>query len=237
MRYQKIFENKEFIIVNKPAGLLSHALHNKIEDSLAEQLIKDYPELRKVGEDPMRPGIVHRLDRQASGLMIIPRNYESFENIKEQFKKRTIEKHYLALVYGKISKDYDTIDFPIMRANKGGKMASLPKTYKGEKNSAGKTAITLFDVVKRYINYTLVDVQIKTGRTHQVRTHLSAYGHPIVGDDIYGTKKTKIKNKKLNLGRIFLVAHKLSFQDLKKQKQSFFIDLPPELKQLLKQIK
>ena len=234
MKYQKIFSCDEFIIVNKPAGMLSHSLPNKEEDSLAEKLLKDFPELRKVGEDPSRPGIVHRLDRAVSGLMLIPRTHKSFENLKQQFKNRTIQKYHTALVYGRVLKDYDEINFPISRSAKTGKMIALPATVKGEPNKNGRNSLTLFEIEKKYINYTLLKVQIKTGRTHQVRVHLSAYGFPIVGDNLYGTPKTRLKNKKINLERIFLVASRLSFKDLSGQQRSFKIDLPKDLKEFLK---
>lgn len=234
LKYKKIFENEEFLVVNKPAGLLTHGTESSDEETLAGQLLKDYPEIEKVGEDPTRPGIMHRLDRHVSGLLVIAKNQASFYNLKEQFQKRTIQKHYTALVYGKVSKDEDEINFPIQRSSKGYKMAALPATDNGQPNDNGRKATTEFFVKKRYINYTLLDVKIKTGRTHQIRAHLAAYGHPIVGDDLYGTKKTKIKNKKLNPGRIFLTAYKLSFLDTENKKHTFNIELPEELKNFLK---
>jgi len=97
-----------------------------------------------------------------------------------------------------------------------------------------REAITEFNVIKRYINYTLLEVKIKTGRTHQIRVHLYAYGHPLLGDPLYFTKKTKVRNQKINLGRIFLVASELSFKDLNKEKQTFNIELPTELSNFLK---
>ncbi len=242
-KYKKIFSNNEFIIINKPAGLLTHGADHIKESSLADQLIKDYPSIAKVGEDTGRPGIMHRLDKHVSGLIVIAKTQDSFNNLKKQFQARTIKKFYTALVHGKIEKEEGEIDFPIKRSVKGHKMAALPKTAKGEKNTEGRAAITQFEIMKRFINYTLLKVKIKTGRTHQIRVHLAAYGHPIVGDDLYGTKKTKVKNtrlrrqEKINLGRIFLVAYELSFNDLSGQKQTYKIDLPQELKNFLKQIR
>ena len=237
MNYKKIFKNKEFIIINKPAGLITHGAPHIKEPSLADLLLKDYPEIKKIGEDPWRPGIVHRLDRLASGLLVVARTQESFDNLKNQFKNRTIKKHYRALVYGKIEKDEDEINFPIKRSTKGYKMAALPETIKGKNNISGRNAITEFQVKKKYINYTLLDTKIKTGRTHQIRVHMCAYGHPVVGDDLYSTKKTREKNKKFNLGRIFLHASELEFTDLKGQGQKFKAKLPDELVNFLKIIK
>ncbi len=162
---------------------------------------------------------------------------ESFSNLKTQFKKKLIKKEYVALVYGKIKKENGVIDFPIKRAVLGHKMAALPLTAKGGKNMEGRRAVTEFEVIKRYINYTLAKLTIKTGRTHQIRVHLSAYGYPIAGDNLYGTKKTRALNKKLGLGRIFLVAVKLSFKDLAGAEKTYKIQLPEKIKNLLDIIK
>ena len=236
-RYQTIFENTNFLIINKPAGLLVHGADHIKEPTLADQLLKKYPKLAKVGEDPCRPGIVHRLDKQVSGLMAVAKTQTAFDHLKKQFQDRTIIKIYTALVYGKIEKDEDKINFPIQRSSKGHKMAALPFTTKGKLTKEGRQAITEFEIIKKFINYTLLKVKIKTGRTHQIRVHLSAYGHPVVGDNLYSTKKTREKNKKLNLGRIFLTATELSFIDLNEKQQIFKIDLPEELKIFLQQIK
>lgn len=237
MAYEKIFENAEFLVINKPAGILTHGAEHIKEPNLMDEILHDYPEVAKVGDDPERPGLMHRLDKMASGLMVIARTQDSFDNLKSQFQKRTVEKIYTVLVYGKIDKDDGIIDFPIERSAKGFKMAALPKTKKGETSDEGHIAISEFFVAKRFINYTLLQVKIKTGRTHQIRVHLAAYGHPVVGDDLYGTKKTHDKNKKLHTQRIFLVASELKFKDLSGKINRFEIDLPNEFKNLLKTIK
>ncbi len=236
-KYRLIEENEEFIIVDKPADLLTHGSDHQDEASLIDQILIDYPEIAKIGDDPARPGIMQRLDKLASGLLVIARTEESFENLKKQFQERKTKKHYFALVFGKTSKDYDEIDFPIKRSTKGYKMAALPKSKKGEAQDEGRRAFSSFEVIQRFINYTLLDVRIKTGRTHQVRVHMAAYGHPLVGDDTYGTAKTRLKNKKLGLGRIFLQARYLSFNDLSGNKRSYELDLAPELQTFLKKIK
>jgi 23S rRNA pseudouridine1911/1915/1917 synthase len=233
----KIYEDDDVLVINKPTGLLVHGSEHIKEETLADQLLVEYPHLLKIGEDPTRPGIMHRLDRLASGLLVIAKNQASFESLKEQFQKRKIKKYYTALVHGKIIKDEDEINFPIQRSTKGFKMAAMPATIHGAQNLNGRQAKTLFEITKRYINYTLLKVRIKTGRTHQIRVHLAAYGHAIVGDDIYGTKKNKEKNKKLGLNRIFLVAHELEFKDLHGDIKNFKIELPIELKELLKNVK
>lgn len=237
LRYKTIFENNDFVVINKPAGLLTHGSGHIKELTLVDQLLKNYPDIAKVGEDPSRPGIMHRLDRHVSGLLVIAKTQAAFDYLKKQFQKRTIEKIYTGLCYGKIEKDEDEINFPIQRSAKGYKMAALPFTEKGGRTERGRQAITNFEILKKFINYTLLEIKIKTGRTHQIRVHMAAYGHPLVGDDLYSTKKTREKNKKINLGRIFLTAVKLSFIDLNKKKQSFKINLPDELTNFLKQAK
>lgn len=235
MKYELIAETKEYIVINKPAGLLTHGAPHIHEETLVEQLLADFPSLAGVGEDEARPGIMHRLDKLASGILVIAKTQESFENLKKQFKERTVNKHYTALSYGAIESLGEDINFPIKRSTKGFKMAAIPETVKGEPNMDGRNASTRFTVIKKYINYTLLDVKIRTGRTHQIRVHMAAYGHPLVGDDIYGTKKTRIKNKKLELDRIFLVARELEFRDLNGDKQKYEIELPSDLQKFLEE--
>jgi len=237
IKYQTIHENNNFLVINKPAGLLTHGADHIKEPTLVDQLLNKYPELAKIGEDPNRPGIMHRLDKQVSGLMVIAKTQDAFDHLKQQFQNRTVTKIYTALVYGKIEKDEDEINFPIQRKRTGHKMAALPATAKGKPTEEGRRAITEFEVLQKFINYTLLKVKIKTGRTHQIRVHLTAYGHPVVGDDLYSTKKTREKNKKLNLGRIFLTANELSFMDLNEKQKTFKINLQEELKKFLQQIK
>lgn len=235
-----IEDNDEFLIINKPAGLTVHGGEGIGGVTLADLLLTKYPEFRKIGEDPARPGIVHRLDREASGLMVIPKTQDSFDNIKNQFQKRTTEKEYITLVYDAVSKEGDEITFPVKRSSNGYKMAAMPITDKEENNAdkeGVKRAITEFKVLERFINFTLLKVKIKTGRTHQIRVHMLAYGHPIVGDNLYSTVRSREKNKKIKLDRVFLVAKRLSFVDLSGKKREFEIDLPDDLKEVLRKVK
>lgn len=229
-------ETEEYVVINKPAGIAVHSKTNKAI-TLADILADQYPKLIKVGDDPSRPGIAHRLDKDVSGLMVIAKTQDSLDNLKKQFKQRKIDKKYTALVYGKINLDNSVISFPIKRSRDGFKMAALPLTKKGALNQDGRSAITEFFILKHFINYTLLKIKIKTGRTHQIRVHLSAYNHPIVGDNIYGSVKTCAQNKKLGLDRIFLIADELSFADIAGNEQKFTIPMPNQLKNLLEKIK
>lgn len=232
-----IEETPEYLIINKPAGLIVHGTKHVKGKTLVDVLLKDYPELTKIGEDPDRPGIVHRLDSDVSGLMVIPRTQDSFDNLKKQFQKRTIKKRYIGLCYGAIEKKEDEINFPIARSKDGYKMAALPLTVKGEANTEGKRAITNFKIIKRFKNFTLLEIKIKTGRTHQIRVHLSAYGFPLVGDDLYGNRRHRERNEKFNLNRVFLVSSELEFNDLQGNRKSYKLALPEKLENLLNKIK
>jgi len=196
-----------------------------------------YPEIKNVGDDPFRPGIVHRIDKEVSGLVVVAKTNDFFECLKKQFQKRTVKKGYVALVYGRVAKDEGTINFPIKRASSGHKMAAMPAVSRGEKNAAGKAAITEFAALKNFVNYALLKINIKTGRTHQIRAHMAAYGHPIVGDNLYGTAKTRKKNEKLGIDRIFLFADELAFDDLAGKRKEFKIAMPEELKDFLRKVK
>jgi 23S rRNA pseudouridine1911/1915/1917 synthase len=232
-----VFENDEFLVVNKPAGLIVHGAPHIKGPTLADWLVKKYPKLKKVGEDKTRPGIMHRLDKDVSGLLVIAKTNEAFANLKKQFQKREVEKIYTALVYGEIIKEEDKINFSLKRASGGHRQAAVPLGYNFKEDFLElREAFTEFKVLKRFPNYTLLEVKIKSGRKHQIRVHLFAYGHPLLGDNLYSTKKTREQNRKINLGRIFLVASKLSFADLAGKKHNFSVDLPKELAAFLSSI-
>jgi 23S rRNA pseudouridine1911/1915/1917 synthase len=239
-----IAETPDYLVINKPAGLAVHGGGNLKEPTLADWLLARYPKIKTVGDDPSRPGLVHRLDKEVSGLMVIAKTNQSFLGLKNQFKDREVNKEYVALVYGRIMAEGGQIDFPITRSQSGYKMAALPaqttdlltRRHPSGRDQGNLTswfksrqALTEFTVLQRFVNYTLLRVKIKTGRTHQIRVHLFAYGHPLVGDPLYYTKKTKIRNQKLKLGRVWLVADHLKFRDLDGRTQNFTIDLPAEL--------
>jgi len=223
----EIIENTtHYLIINKPVGLVVHEAPGYNGLTLVDQILKKYPDIAKIGEDPMRPGIVHRLDKEVSGLIVIAKTQDMFDHLKSQFKTKKIKKEYIALVYGSPQKLEGEIEFKIDRAVNGYKMAALPKSD----NQRGRSAVTEFEVLERLGNYTLLRVKTHTGRTHQIRVHLNAYGLPVVGDSIYIPKKLKVKIK---LGRIFLQANCLGFYDLDNNWREFSIPLASELQSTL----
>lgn len=232
-----VAETEDHIVVNKPAGLISHRTPHIKEPALTDLLLEKYPELKEVGEDEWRPGLLHRLDREVSGLLVAARNQKSFYKLKKKFQNREITKEYTALVHGAVDKDEGEMDLPIKRSSKGFKMTTAPGSEEGSRQ-----ALTYFRVLGRKKKFTLLKVRILTGRTHQIRVHLSAYGHPVVGDDMYGHKKTKMENQKLRKqgflrNRIFLVADFLQFRNLEGKIEEFSLDMPSELLNLWKSLK
>lgn len=233
---QVIEETPEYIVINKPAGLLVHPTMKGEQVTLANWLVTTYPEVKHVGEHADRPGIVHRLDKEASGLLVVAKTNAMFTDLKSQFQHRTVEKIYTVLVHGQMSKDHDTIDFLIDRG-KDGRMVSRPKISGTslkhiEKEQDGKEAITEFTVKNEFINYSLLEVKIHTGRTHQIRVHMYAYGHPVVGDKLYKNKKL-LANRDRELQRLFLHATTLSFVDASGNTKQYTAPLPQELGKFL----
>jgi 23S rRNA pseudouridine1911/1915/1917 synthase len=224
-----IKKTKDYVVLEKPAGLIVHGSKEIKEYSLVDWLIKKYPQIKEVGDDTeFRPGIVHRLDKKVSGLMVVALNQDSFKDLKAQFKDRVIVKKYLALVHDQMEDEVGQIDFPIERSKRSGKMVAKPK------HLDEKEALTLWEVKEKFSHYTLLDVQIKTGRNHQIRAHMQAISHPVVGDDLYNIKGQK---DKFNLGRVFLHAYHLEFTDLDNEKQVFEIELPEELERIIKELR
>ena len=231
MNPEIIKETKDYLIINKPAGLIVHGGAGIVGPTLADWIAKKYPKLKTVGENPERPGIVHRLDKDVSGLMIICKTQKFFTFIKEKFQTRDLIKEYTGLIYGQLPEDDMDIDFPIKRSSRGFKMAAVPQNYAGEDKT--RRAITHLITLKKFINYSLLKIKIDTGRTHQIRVHLFALGHPLVGDPLYASGKNKRKNQKINLGRVFLAATGLEFADLNGEIQKFSAPLAPELEKFL----
>jgi len=225
-----IDKTDEFVVIEKPHGLLAHATDKGEVNTLADWVMQEFPQATKIGDDPQRPSIVHRLDKEVSGLMVIPLTQDSFDSIKKQFRDRITKKEYTALVHGQLINDKGEINTPLERDKKTGLMKVQSGTF------TGKAALTTYQVIKKYINYTLVRVQIKTGRMHQIRAHFYSIGHSIVGDKLYQTKDLR-KKKKVLEQRIFLHAHYLKFKDLAGNWHEYTSPLPGILQDFLNKIK
>ena len=227
-----VAETKDYIVIDKPSGLLVHPTQANKKNTLVNWLIKNYPEVKKIGDDPdVRPGIVHRLDKEASGLMVIARTQKMFNHLKQQFKDRTMEKEYYALVHDKVEREWDEIKFPIARSGNTDRMAARPITEQGAAEDE-KNAHTEFIAERHFINFSLLRVILHTGRMHQIRVHMLAYNHPLVGDPLYFQRKRR-RTWDEKLGRLFLHATKLGFKNLAGENQTFESPLPKELSSFL----
>lgn len=176
-----IYEDDDIIVVNKPKGLVVHPANGNPDGTLVNAIMAMCKEsLSGIGGE-LRPGIVHRLDKDTSGLLIVAKNDKAHIAMSEQIKDRKVKKIYIALVRGVIGEDEATIDMPIGRSTKDRKKMAVTKN--------GKQAITHFRVLKRYPKYTLLKIKIDTGRTHQIRVHMAEVGHPVIGDTMYSNGK------------------------------------------------
>ena len=178
-----VYEDNDIIVVNKPKGMVVHPANGNPDGTLVNAIMaicKD--SLSGIGGE-IRPGIVHRLDKDTSGLLIVAKNDKAHVNMSEQIKNHEVKKTYIALVRGVVKENQATIDMPIGRSNSDRKKMAVTKT--------GKNAVTHIKVLKRYDKYTLLEVNIETGRTHQIRVHLSYIGYPIIGDCVYSNGKNE----------------------------------------------
>jgi len=233
MDLQIIHENKDFIVINKPTGIIIHPAESSNDtESIAFSLLKKYPEIKNVGDNPsLRPGIVHRLDRDTSGLLLIARNQRTFENLKDLFKNRKIEKTYISLVFGKFKQKQGIFETYIGRSNKDPRRrVSLPSPRKGIKTKIAITRYELIDYFKdsKNTDYSLLELKLETGRTHQIRSQLFSLNYPIVGDPIYKIKTSP----EIELKRTFLHAQKLAFT-LNNKYYQFHSSLSNDLKNFL----
>ncbi len=220
-----VYQDKNIVVINKPSGLVVHPGAGSQRSTLVNALLYHFPEIKNIGP-PNRPGIVHRLDKETSGLIVVAQDKEALSSLKDQFKKRRIGKRYLTLVWGLYSKKNGTISWPIGRHVKNGARMSV-RTQKPKK------AETRFSVLRSFKEHSLLDVTPLTGRTHQIRVHMAASGHPIVGDKRYGKRKTKSHIE----SRLFLHAYYLSFiHPETRERVEFTIPLPMDLQHILERI-
>ena len=213
-----IYEDQDVMVIDKPAGLTVHPAPGHPSHTLVNAILAHCPGLT-MSNDVMRPGIVHRLDKDTSGLIVIAKNDFAREYLAAQFKSRTVTKRYLVLVKGRLSPEQGIIEAPIGRdPHRRRRMAVM---------ESGKQATTQYQVRKYLDNHTLLEISPVTGRTHQIRIHLSAIGCPVVGDLTYGVKSA-------HLHRQFVHAYRLGFRLAStKQYQEFTSPLPADLKQAL----
>ncbi|HJE96370.1 MAG TPA: RluA family pseudouridine synthase [Ligilactobacillus acidipiscis] len=175
-----VYEDDDVLVVNKPAGMVVHPAPGHPDQTLVNALLYHCP-LSKIN-GTFRPGIVHRIDRDTSGLLMVAKNDHAHHSLAQQLKDKTTSRYYIALVHGIIKEDHGTVNAPLARSPKDRKKQAVV--------AGGRRAVTHFEVLRRYQNYTLVKCRLETGRTHQIRVHLKYIGHPVAGDPVYGPKKT-----------------------------------------------
>jgi 23S rRNA pseudouridine1911/1915/1917 synthase len=251
-----IFENDDFVVIDKPAGLMVHAARisaakikrNKViersqEPTLTDWLVAHWPAMATVGDDPvLRPGIVHRLDKGTSGVMIVAKTQASFEKLKKLFQSHEMKKTYTALVVGIPKEEKGIIDRPI-----GIKNGTLKRSIHAA--TMAKPAVTEYEVKKKYQradaesqekSFSLLEVHPKTGRTHQIRVHLASIGHPIVGDPLYGSRHKALKNDEdalfVDAPRLMLHAQALEFADGEGNRFAFEASLPTDFIEVIHRV-
>ena len=211
-------------VVDKPSGMVIHPGTGNKQHTLVNTLLYHFPDIKMVGPEE-RPGIVHRLDKETSGVMVVAKNLKAYKELQRQFKVREVEKFYVGLVWGKMPRHEGKISWAVGRHKKHGERMSI-KTRKP------RSAETLYTVQKEYGEFTLLEIKPTTGRTHQIRVHLSASGHPVVGDNRYGGRKSKI-----SCPRLFLHAQCLVFfHPETKERVEFSSHLPQDLRDFLDNI-
>jgi len=231
VNFSLLYEDKECVVINKPAGVSVYPI-NEADKSLT---VVDYSlqNFKAKFSDPARPGIVHRLDKETSGVLLLAKNQKALDYLMAQFKNREVKKVYLALVYGVLQHPEGIIDSPIQRSHKHRKKMSLAAEGKGRQAISQYKVLREFRIDPKHLA-SLVEVRIHTGRTHQIRVHMSSIGHPVIGDVTYGnTSMNRLFLKKFGLKRQFLHAYKLEFKTPVMDKQvSVMAELPNELTDL-----
>jgi len=229
-----IYEDESVVVVNKPAGLVVHPAAGNQSGTLANALAYHFQNLPS-SAGVIRPGIVHRLDRDTSGLMVVAKTEQAMENVADQFRDRAVFKSYVALVHGRVDGDAGKIDQPLARDSSNRTRMAVVR--------GGRTALSLYKVRRRLQRFTLLDVELKTGRTHQIRVHLAWLRHPVVGDEIYGggrdntIQDARIRAHIKSLNRHFLHAEKMAFtHPASGIRLEFEAGLPVELSGLLEEL-
>ena len=226
-----VYEDDTLVVVNKPAGLVVHPAAGTPSGTLANAVAYHFQRLPGGGNN-VRPGIVHRLDRDTSGLLVVAKTEAALENLSDQFRDRTVFKSYVALVHGRVMSNSGKIDQPLARDPSNRTRMAVVR--------GGRNALSLYRVRRTFQRFTLLDVELKTGRTHQIRVHLAWLKHPVVGDETYGggrdntIQDPQLRARIRNLKRHFLHAEKLAFtHPVTKEVMKFESPLPAELSELL----
>lgn len=223
------YEDEDILLINKPAGMVVHPAAGHERGTLVNAVLAYCPDLEGVGGEK-RPGIVHRLDKDTSGLILVAKNDRALRHLQAQFKARTVGKVYVALVEGQIQPPSALIDAPIGRDPRQRKKMSVILSRTG--STRARPAQTRYRTVTVYDDFTLIECELHTGRTHQIRVHLAYIGYPIVGDTVYGRRKQRIPLK-----RHFLHAAELTFRrPSDNQEMTFRTELPLELQAVLDQL-
>ena len=219
-----LYEDADIIVINKPRGMVVHPAAGNYAGTLVNALLEHCRDLSGINGE-IRPGIVHRLDKDTSGVMVAAKNDRAHLNLAEQIKARTASRKYLAIVHGIIAEEQGIINAPIGRHASDRKKMAV--TF-----SNSKEAITRFRVLERFVNYTLVECRLQTGRTHQIRVHMQYIGHPVVGDPKYGPEKKRftIKGQALHSAELSL-KHPVTGEDL-----LFIAPLPPDMAVIIEQL-
>lgn len=208
-----VYEDDDVIVVNKPQGMVVHPAPGHDHGTLVNGLLAHTPLATINGE--LRPGIVHRIDKDTSGLLMVAKNDQALVSLSKQLKDKTNQRKYWAIVHGNIKEDTGTISAPIGRSKKDRKKMAI--------NEEGRPAVTHFKVLERFGEYTLIECQLETGRTHQIRVHLKYIGHPVAGDPLYGPRKTLKGNGQ------FLHAKLLGFKHPRTGEEMVFEADPPAI--------
>lgn len=217
-----IYEDQELLLLNKPPGMVVHPAPGNADQTLVNALLYHVKKLSNVG-GPIRPGIVHRLDKDTSGIMLVAKNDRAHAFLAEQFKDQSIERIYRVIVQGVVQYDEGLCEEPVGRAFLNRKKVVI-------KPSGGKEAETYFKVLKRFKDATLLELHLHTGRTHQIRVHMRHMGHPVLGDAFYGIKS-------LLIGRQCVHAFSLGFVHPRTKKQMHFeCPLPPDIESVLSKL-
>lgn len=220
-----VYEDEDMAVINKAQGMVVHPAPGSYDNTLVNALLYHLSSLSNIN-GVIRPGIVHRLDKDTSGLLVVAKNDDAHINLQQQISTKSAKRYYIALVDGNLKKDEGVIHTYIDRSSKDRKMMAVSRDNKG------REAITLYKVIQRYVGYTLVEYELKTGRTHQIRVHSKHLGHPIVGDRVYGG------SNKFGVDGQLLHAFKLVLNHPRNGREmTFQADLPDYFKNVLGQLK